>query len=629
MDAPEATARLAEALGSGEPTVELAVIDAMEAAPEPVEGLLPSAVVTLQEASGPRLEKLSLVLPRYGKPALHQVAALARDQGELPPRRLGPIFALASFRSRDAAVELMAILDEQRNEPPEITAATGASLERLTGLPYGADSAQWRRWWDKLKNEPIENWLRIMVQHLSTKTSELEREIHGQDREMQAIAERLAQALRDMFLMLSPEDQLQRLPELLDDELAAVRAFALGRVERRLRDSERIPDSLQDKVAERLAAPDELPSSRLLAARLLNDLNYPGTAEMVSAVLAEEKAPEIAKGYLEILARRSTPDALNVTLMWLDDATAGEAAADATWAVIINGGYDIDALSTVRRSTRRAYEWRATPAHVRLLGAIGEDEDIDIVEQQLAAGEPAMRRAAAEGLRYAGHRQPLLDYVRDEEVYPFAIELVASGPADLPTLRALAELAPPEAHRQKWTQAVTKAAGRLPPAELIEADTLLESLPHVDRQLRAAVLARILDLPPDTLSVQDYSVLAGRLVQLRIDLGNYQGAYEIVARNNGEPPATPALRQLAFKAAVLSGHYDEAAAIDNDARAWVLLFDELTAQRPQAAGAVGAEIRRRFPDKLEGDVGELYGVAEERLTQATVNADAARTGSPE
>ncbi|MHC4775527.1 MAG: hypothetical protein ACYTBR_09715 [Planctomycetota bacterium] len=628
MDQPEATARLAEALGSGEPTVELAVIDAMEASPQPVEGLLPAAVATLQDVSGPRLEKLALVLPRYGKAALNRIAALARDQSQPPDRRVGPIHALAAFRSRESAVELMSILDEQRAEPPEIVAATGDSLERLTGLPYGSDAPQWRRWWDKLKDEPIENWLRIMVLHLSTKTSELEREIHQQDRETDAIAERLAEALRDLFLMLPVEEQLARLPDLLDDELAPVRAFALGRVERRLRDSERIPDSVQQKLVERLEDPSELPTSRLLAARLLNDLNYQPTADLVAGVLADEEAPEIARGYLEILARRSTPEALDLMLLWLDDSTAGDAAADAVWAVMNNGTPDAEALPTVRRAARRAYQWRATPAHVRLLGAIGEDRDVEVVEQQLDAAEPAMRRAAAEGLCFAGHVQPLLDRVRDDEVYPYAIRLVARGPDDIATLRTLAELVPPETHRQEWTQAIREAAGRLTPAELIEADTMLESMPHVNGKLRADVLARVADLPPDALPAGELAALRGRLVRLRLDLGDYQGAYDVVAPINGAP-TWPALRQLGFRAAVLSGHYDEAAAMDGDARAWILLYDELTARRQQAAAAVREEIRRRFGDPQEGDLAEILRVADERMNQVHANAEPTGTGSSE
>jgi hypothetical protein len=628
MDLPEATGRLAEALGSGEPTVELAVIDAMETAPEPVEGLMPAAVATLRDASGPRLEKLSLVLPRYGDPALDRVAVLARDQSEPPARRIGPIYALASFRTRESAVQLMHMLDEQRNEPQEIIASTGKSLERLTGLPYGSDAGQWRKWWDKLKDEPIEDWLRIMVLHLSQKTSELEREIHQQDRETDAIAERLATALRELFLTLPVEEQLARLPVLLDDELAPVRAFALGRVERRLRDSERIPDVVQQKLVERLTDPQEQPRTRLLAAMLLNDLNYHPTADLVAGVLVEEEDAEIAAGYLEILARRSTPSALNLMLLWLDDSTAGAAAADAVWAVLTNGYGDDDALPTIRRAARRAYQWQATPSHVRLLGAIGDDRDLEEVELHLDDVEPAMRRAAAEGLSFAGHLQPLRERVRDEEVYPFALRLVAQGPDDADTLRELAQLAPPEVHRLEWTQTVREAAGRLPPAELIEVDDMLESLPHVNGQLRADVLARVADLPPDALPADEMDALLGRLVRLRIELGDYQGAYDVVARANGEA-TSPDLQQLGFKAAVLSGHYDEAAAANGDARAWILLYDELTAERPSAAGAVRQEIGRRFGTMLEGDLAELLRVADERLTQDTLTAAPDQPGSSE
>jgi hypothetical protein len=452
--------------------------------------------------------------------------------------------------------------------------------------------------------------------------------MHQQDRETDAIADRLVETQRELFLMLSAEQQLARLPELLDDELAPVRAFALGRVERRLRDSERIPEPVQQKLVERLDDPNEVPTSRLLAARLLVDLNHQPTPDHVAAALAAEKDPEIARGYLEILARRSTPTALELMLLWLDDPTAGEAAADAVWAVVTNGTYDEDALPTVRRAARAAYAWRATPSHVRLLGAIGEDDDEQVVVEQLDAAEPAMRRAAAEGLGHAGRLDPLLAHVRDEEVYPFAIRLVARGPQDLDTFRSLAELAPPEVHRPEWTLAVRNAAESLEPAQLIQADTFLESLPHVDQQLRADVLARAEDLPADALTTDRMNSLMSRLARLRIELGDYQGAWDVVSRDNGAP-ADPALRQLGFKAAVLSGHYDEAAAINNDPDTWVRLFDELRVQRPQAAGAVAGEIHRRFGDDLTGDLGERFRTAEELLSRATANAETNRSGSAE
>ncbi len=315
MDIQPATDRLCDALRSGEPVVVSAVIDAIEASPEPIDGLLPAVTETLSVANDEQMEKLYLVLPRYGDEALVLVAAAARDRGEPPARCVGPISALAAFRSREAAVQLMAMLQDPEPQPPEIVAATGASLEKLTGLPYGAEADQWRRWWDKLKDEPIENWLRVMVLHLSTRTAELERESHLQTREREEIALRLTATLRELFLGMPADEQIARLPDLLSDDLAPVRAFALGRVERRLRDSERIPEAVQEKLAGRLADTDEIPASRLLAARLLNDLNYPGTSYLVAAALVEEKDAAIAVGYMDIMAKRPSPTALSQVLL--------------------------------------------------------------------------------------------------------------------------------------------------------------------------------------------------------------------------------------------------------------------------------------------------------------------------
>ena len=84
---------------------------------------------------------------------------------------------------------------------------------------------------------------------------------------------RLVETLRELFVRLSNEEQLQRLPNLLDDELPAVRRFALDRVDRRVRDGEWVPVSIQDRLVARLADERELLDLRLSAAQLLSHLN--------------------------------------------------------------------------------------------------------------------------------------------------------------------------------------------------------------------------------------------------------------------------------------------------------------------------------------------------------------------
>ncbi len=625
MNRRPATERVSQALTSAEPVVVTAVIDAMDAAPKPVKGLLPAAVETLKDASDDQLEKLQLILPRYGKEALKLVAAAAHDRSEPPARRVGPIHALAAFRSRDAAVQLMSLLQEQDPQPPEIIAATGASLEKLTGAPYGANAQQWRRWWGQLKNEPIENWLRIIVSHLTELTTELERESHHKTRENEVIALRLTEALRELFLSLSTDEQLERLPQLLSDDLPSVRQFALGRVERRLRDSERIPDPIQEKLAERLNDLKEDPTSRLLAARLLHDLNYQGTAYMVAAALAEENQPAVAGGYMEILAKRPSSAALPQVMLWLNDSTCGDIAADALWTMIVNemaGTRDAE----IRASVHQALQWRETPPLVRVLGAVGNKNDRARVELLLDSPDPHLRHGAAEGLAFAGDLDPLLLRAADPQVYPFVIRQIAAGPAQIDTLRSLAALAPPEGHRPEWSRTVKSTAAALMAVELLAADDMLSSYDHVDRALRADILARVPKLGDDAIPIGQRTELLIRLARLRIDLGEYQSAYDGLVLPDGAP-TSPALIDLKFETAILSGRYDEAAAIDNNVVTWAELLHAFIDRQMPAATGVREEIQRRFPPHLRPPAAtELLQTADQRLSVTTITAGA-RTGS--
>ncbi len=622
MDIQPATDRLCEALRSGEPVVVSAVIDAIEASPEPVDGLLPAVTETLRDASDEQMEKLYLVLPRYGDEALALVAAAARDRDEPPARRVGPISALAAFRSRDAAVQLMAMLLDPEPQPPVIVAATGASLEKLTGLPYGAEADQWRRWWDKLKDEPIENWLRVMVLHLSTRTAELERASHLQTRERQEIALRLTATLRELFLGMPADEQIARLPDLLADDLVPVRAFALGRVERRLRDSERIPEAVQEKLAGRLADTDEIPASRLLAGRLLNELNYQGTAYLVASAIADEKDAAIAVGYMEILSKRPSPTALPQVLGWLNDSTAGDAAGNALWTMIVREMVATDD-AVVRRTVRQALQWQTEPSPqlIRLLAVVGNEADRQRVEELLDAQDDELRHAAAEGLAFAGELDSLLGRAADPQIYPFVIRLIAAGSVDVETVRLLAALVPPEGQRQRWAQTIRTTADAMPPADLIAVDQVLARFDHVNPAVRADILARVPDLPNDALTTDQRSELLVRLARLRLDLGEFQTAYEVLEWPNGAP-TTPALLRIKFEATVLSGHYEEAAEINDDVMVWLALLDTLIGIQSAAAGEVRDEIQSRFPNELQFEAGEVFRDAEQRLLETTVTAGA-------
>ena len=623
MNVPAAIDILDQSLRSGQPQVILPVIDAMASSPQPVQGLLEAAISTMQESSGEALEKLSMVLPRYGPPALDMVSRRALDREVPPVQRIGFIHALGAFRTRDSASRIMALLDGQHPAPREIITAACASLGRLTGLPYDSDVQQWRRWWAEHGDEPVEDWLGNMVQQLSSRITEIEQQIQLHKQANDDIAGRLADTLHELFMVLSPNEQLDRLPELLSDELVPVRQFAMGRVERLLRDSERVPEPVPATLAQRLRDTAEVSPLRLSAAGLLHDLNYQGTAELVAAALNNESDHQIATGYLEILAKRPTQAGLDATLRWLNDPAAGKAAAQALWAIISNDLLEDVRLPAARRAARAALEQQGTPLHARLLAGIGEDQDLARVEGLLDAPDPAARRAVAEGLCWAGRKEPLLRRVGDDEVYPFVVRVLIQGPADLATLRQVAQLAPPEAHHQEWAHAIRALAERLAPADLLAADDMLASLEHVDLQLRAAVLAKVADIPPKTTIPQQRSSLLARLAELRLALGQYELAFDVIQALDGAP-MTPALARLRFRAAALAGHYEEAADFNEDVLAWVELLVEAAEPNPLAAVALRKEIQRRFGDQLVGEAQARFENAMERLPPDTVTDGTSR-----
>jgi hypothetical protein len=612
-----ATAILRQGLGSGRGPVVVAVIEAMEASPQPVAGLLQTVIATLQDGSPQIVERLSSLLPRYGEPALQLAGSMALDRGAPSAARLGPINALGSFRSRQSAGYLMTLLEREPPEPAEVVAGACRSLERLTGFPFGSDAKRWRTWWADHKEEPLENWLRIMVQQLSARVADLEQRIQQLKRDNDTIAQRVVEAEREVFVRLSPEDQFARLQALLSDPLTPIRQFAVDRVERLLRDSELAPIQVQDKLAERLADAGEGRLLRLSAARLLNDLNYPRTGELVAAALASESDPTRAAGYLEILVKRPSLSALDVLTTWLNDVQAGRAAADAAWALVNIAALDDEtALAELRPNARHAASQHTTPAHVRLLAGLGEDADRSRIESWLDSDDPAIRSAAAEGLSWAGVLAPLEQRATDEAIYPHRIQLIAQGDVDLPTLRELVRIAPPQPHRQMWMVATAGFFGKLPPGDMLQGDDILASFDHVDQTLRVAVLARAAQLPDGALPADQRAALFLRLAELWLATGNPQSAHDLLVRID-EASAPLNLGPLRFRAAALAGHYDIAAGLNNDAAAWVVLLTELAQSDAVSAVKLRDEIQRRFGDALDEQTQAEFDAVNQLLPDQT------------
>jgi hypothetical protein len=312
IKSPEAMDVLRRAVLSAQDPVVAAVAEAMLVAEVPPESMLEPSVQALRVTTSAALqESLARVMVRYREPGLAAIADAALDQDLPAAERLGPIVALGSFQSRGAAGHLIELLRPHRREPAEIVAAASAGLGRLTGMPQSLTPQRWLDWWAEWRVQSEEEWMRSRIALLSSQNGELTRQLEREQQRATATERRLAQVYRELFPNLTQEAQLAALPALLGDEVAAVRQFAIGRIERFLRDTLIIPEPIQKKLAERLDDPE--PALRVAAAKLLEELAYPGIEEQIAQRLDRETSPTVLDGYLKVLAKEPTlsarPDA--------------------------------------------------------------------------------------------------------------------------------------------------------------------------------------------------------------------------------------------------------------------------------------------------------------------------------
>ncbi len=586
---------LEQALRGNQPNQMLAVLRAMITSETTPQRLVQAALDILPTAPLQAQDTLWRLLAQHEADVLANISALVQDQSAAPEHRLNAIGALGAFRTRDAADQLIALLNEQREEPEAITAAACEALTRLTRLPYGNRPQTWRSWWVQARNQTREQWLVDQVQRLATERAELERELTLQRQRVRRVEQRVIEVLRDLFRALPTDvdQQLAPLPTLLDDELSVVREFAIERIRFISRDHE-IPAALINALSARLDDPQA--TIRTRAARLLNELNYTELSERLARGLGDETSIDVIQTSIELLTERPTATALPALIRRIGDPTVSDAACEAVWkCLFLHGTEEIDAeqRAALIDSVRDASAVRTTPQLTRLAVYLSEDAEFGQAARFLESDDPAMRTAVAEALAQRSNLTLLRARADDTAVYPSLIRAIAQSDATLATLQSVVELRPPEETlTNTWRESITSVLAKLAPADVIGADDLLMQA-NADAALRIELLSRVATMPTEQLPAADRVEVATRLGRFFVEREQYADAHvalELITTANGSAE----LQQLRFKAALLAGHYNRAAEFQPTAEAWIELLADLAGGDETLAKRVQTEIDQRF-----------------------------------
>ena len=614
LGAPESRAVLEQALAStNAPTLRAVLATLSERPADPL--LLDATVGALWTAPPDLCDIVAAVLAAHAQPGLERVCAIAFD-GALPPaQRIQAIQALGSFRSRDGLVKLMALLEPDRPEPREIIVATCGALQALTGMRLDSDPQRWREWWSEFREKPFADVLQVAVRRLNDQLATTERQ-------NARLSELYADALREIYLLLPKDAQVERLARDLNHEMPQVRKLALERIDRLLRDQERLPDSVKKELAGRLS--DSEPAHRRMAARLLDDSNYDGLRELLVTALASERDAATAAELLRVLVKRPTEHAADAALHWLSDLAAGPNAA----ALLVQLAHSKslppeladEALAIVRGtvtpavSDPNAAPPTPPPSHARLLAVIGKERDLVLLEAMLDTGSPELRQSIAEGFALIGRSAPLITRAQDPVLYPSALKATVNGKTDIETLRRVVALTPTEQHRELWTAEISNLASKVPHDQIMTADEMLAGLSVIDARTRVQLLQRAVDLPPGELPASTRRVIVIRAGELLLALDEPTRALELLDSLDSQR-TDDQVRGLSLRAAVLAGLYDRAQQIDSDPTQWIAILMQLVEHDDGMAVELQRQIQERFVALMDAPTRAAFDAVSVRVQE--------------
>jgi hypothetical protein len=525
-------------------------------------------------------------------PALFDaVASVARNAGNEDLPLIAP--ALGALRLRDSARLLLDLAGPDR--PASVRQVVLTALARLSGRDdLGPDRAAWEEWFDSVAFLSEADWQAHLAANHARRADRLARELDATRQELTPIYRRL-------YGQLPPPDRPGLLAYLLGDSREELRALGFQLAALELSAGGPLPQIVSDAAVALLADPSV--QTRARAAVLIDQIATQESSTAILAALNKESEPEAAVALLAASARWPSPITRAAILRWLEqDESTRPAAAKAALALFRAGMLtNSDDRARAGAALRGAdFDHLSTP-ELRLLVAIGSDDDRARVAGLLESGRPASRLAAAEAL--AGRQEFLPRLLAaaalDSDLFSIAADAVAAVGPTVESYGLVAALPAPD--QPARTAGLLGIARRLSPSELLAVATATE-----DAEFAATLLDRLPDLvaAADPTTAGSVSQVIGLLARKRLELGQPDralAALEALDTLRSNYPSLPAgeaadLRVVSY---LCLDRLDRAVALGGSPEAWL---DGLAActEQPHARSII-AQIRLRFTDRLTRD----------------------------
>lgn len=516
-------------------------------------------------------------------------------------QQLAAVEALGSVRTRIAARELVTLACGQAS-PAQISAGAYAALTRLSGHEeFGNDCRLWSQWLMQVEVLSDAQWHQTLTTAIAAqaRAAMLER-----DAASRRLVDRFSDELQDAQTI---EERSLLIESAMRDELTPMRRAGFTAALQDLANSRPLEPRVGQAAMDILAS--SIAESRRDAAELLNVLAPSSFAQRASDALKRETDSRVAALLLKSQARWPSPDLRATVLRWMEFGEPTRTPAIEAADALYDRGWLFDQADREKalRVLSNADADALPPAGVRLLFALGDQEQKTRVSTMLRTGTSDRRRVIAEVLARQPDALPvILDAARaDGALFDAALKALTAHwqTADSYRLALSLPTDDPDLRRALLLQ----LAAKLSPDDLLAA-----AVQETDLENREAMLARLVSeplrwtsgtMPGLASATQPAGVRDGLLLltQTRLELGRPSAA--LIALDALAPASvlTDTLQRdaLRLEALLWLGRIDEAAQLSCGPGEWLAGLDRCTdlAHAPR----VLATIRERFGTAMSPD----------------------------
>ena len=409
---------------------------------------------------------------------------------------------------------------------------------------------------------------------------------------------RLIDAYKELWPLISIDQQHKKLPALLADSLPELRSIGIERVSVLNRDNEATEVELRMVVS---MLDDAIPSVRISAAKLLPEINLPDLPQRVVSSLKNEYNEDVAS--FEILFFKDNPysDAIEPVLARLDSPLV-QVSTNTLISLLKDAPYSEENFAIWNQKVKSAKKNQNEPTLLTLEAILGTDQDRDALIKLLKSDSIAIRTAVANGFATVGFWKPLVMYKNDPIIAPFLIRGLQTK-ADLEAFKALLSLRP-TIDVSVWDIAVLNILKALDTRSFLLADDILSAAGKTD--LRMNILMKVWK-QSENRSLSARIAIAKRTVPLLNEKGRSDEALRQLEAY-GDGMVDEELLSLQFKTAILASSWDSAANVRQKPRPWINEWEIMKANDPASAAVIRQQIIQRFELLLTESQRETLGL---------------------